>query len=214
MKEDKLEIRYLLLGLAVLALSLFLPRREDFLVFMMLLGWLGVFIVIFKKASIIPSILLAIYGFSVGFPIVMDPLIGERAAIANTKVVIAIFNLFGLPIDHTGTLITFTSANGDTVSTVLTTACSGYATLGVFLALFALMMLDIRLPLKRAWFIFLFGLIGTLLQNVVRIVITITAGYYWGSEGLESTHYNISYIIFPLWFALFAYVYLRVARRR
>jgi exosortase/archaeosortase family protein len=213
MNWDKLELRYLLIGVGVLALSLFLPRSEDFLVFLMLLGWLGVFTIIFKSASLIPSILLVIYGFSVGFPIVVDPLIGEAAAVANTNIVIAIFDLFRLSIAHEGTILTFTSASGDIVTTVLTTACSGYATLGVFLALFALMMLDVRLTTKRALFVFLFGLIGTWLQNIVRIVITIAAGYYWGSDGLESMHYNISYLIFPLWFGLFVYVYLRVARR-
>lgn len=213
MQDTKLSPRYVLAGLIVLTLSLFLPRSEDSLVFLMLLGWLGVFTIIFNKASIMPSILLAIYGFSVVFPIVIDTLVGEAAAIANTNVVIAIFNMVGLPITHEGTALTFNSANGDTIRTVITPACAGYTTIGVFLALFTLMMLDIRMPLKRAWYVFSFGLIGTWLQNIARIVITVVAGYYWGYEALESTHYNISYIIFPLWYALFAYIYLRLARR-
>jgi len=107
----------------------------------MLLGWLGVFAIIFNKVSLTPSILLAIYGFNVSFPIVMDPLVCEAAATANTNVVMVIFNMFGLPITHEGTILTFNSANGDAIRTAMTTACAGYATLGVFLALFALMML-------------------------------------------------------------------------
>lgn len=73
------------------------------------------------------------------------------------------------------------------------------------------MMLDIRLPLKRAWYISLIGLAGTWLQNIIRIVLSVAAGYHWGYEGLEAMHYNISYVIFPLWYALFAYIYLRQA---
>ena len=73
------------------------------------------------------------------------------------------------------------------------------------------MMLDIRLPLKKAWYVFLVGLAGTWLQNIVRIIISIIAAYYWGAGALETMHLNISYVIFPLWYALFAYFYLREA---
>ena len=73
------------------------------------------------------------------------------------------------------------------------------------------MMLDIRLPLKKAGYLFLIGLAGTWLQNIIRVAISVVAGYYWGWEALEATHYNIAYIIFPLWYMLFAYIYFRQA---
>jgi exosortase/archaeosortase family protein len=203
----------MLIGILLLALSLFLPRNDDFLILLMLIGWLGLFVILFKKASLIPSILLAIYGFSVAFPIAMLEWFGEASATATTNVVTTIFKIVGLPITSEGTLLFFNSTSGDTISTVITPECAGYTTIGVFVALFALMMLDIRLPLRKAWYVFLFGLAGTWLQNIVRIVITVIAGYFWGSDALESTHYNISYIIFPIWFGLFAYLYLKVARR-
>lgn len=211
MKDAKPSPRYILVGLVVLALSLFLPRSDDFLIFLMLLGWLSIFTIIFKKAGMVPSILLAIYGFAVGFPIVMGTWVGNTSAILTTNVITTIFKAIGFSIMNDGTVLTFNSVNGDTISTVITDACSGYYTIGVFIALFSLMMIDIRLPLRKAWYVFLFGLIGTWLQNIIRIVITVVAGYYWGSEALESTHYNISYIIFPLWFALFAFIYLKQA---
>ncbi len=108
-------------------------------------------------------------------------------------------------------MLHFTSVNGDAVSTTVAAECAGYVTIGVFIALFSLMMLDIRLPLRRAWYVFLIGLAGTWLQNIIRIVVTLVAAYYWGSEALGTVHYNISYVIFPLWFALFAFWYLKLA---
>lgn len=213
MQDDKLSPWCILVGLVLLVLSLFLPRNEDFLVFLLLLGWLGVFTIIFKKASMVPSILLAIYGFAVGFPIVMGAWAGDVSAMSTTSVITAIFKAIGFSIMNDGTVLTFNSMNGDIISTTITPDCSGYYTIGVFISLFALMMLDIRLPFRRAWYVFLLGLIGTWLQNIIRIVITVVAGYYWGSDALASTHYNISYIIFPLWFALFAFLYLKVAKR-
>ena len=211
MQAGKLSLAFILAGVALVALSIFLPRSDDFLVFLMLLGFLGIFAVIFGRACFTPAILLAIYGFSVGFPILMIRWLGEPSAMATTNTVTAITRMLGLPVTSEGLVLYINGVSGDTISTVVAPGCAGYATIGVFIALFSLMMLDIRLPLKRAWYIFLIGLAGTWLQNIIRIVLSVAAGYYWGSGALEAMHYNIAYIIFPLWYALFAYVYLRQA---
>jgi len=178
----------------------------------MLMGWLGLFALLFTVASIIPSMLLAIYGFSLIFPLLVNGWLGELSAVLVTYTVIGITRVFGLPITNDGVVIHFTNLNGDAISTIVAPGCAGYATIGVFIALFALMMLDIRLPLKRAWYIFLIGLAGTWLQNIIRIVVSIVAGYYWGPGALEAMHYNAGYVLFPLWYTLFAYIYLRQTR--
>ncbi len=211
MQAGRLSLPFILAGVALLALAIFLPRSDDFLVFLMLLGWLGIFTVIFSGACIIPSILLAIYGFGVVFPILMIRWLGEPSATLVTNAVTAVTRMLGLPITSEGVVLHFTSLTGDAISTTVTPGCVGYATIGVFIALFSLMMLDIRLPLKKAWYIFLFGLVGTCLQNILRIVVSVAAGYFWGLDALEVLHYNMAYVIFPLWYALFAYIYLRQA---
>ena len=137
--------------------------------------------------------------------------LGEPSAILVTNTVTSITRILGLPIASHGVVLQFNSVTGDAISTTVTPGCVGYATIGVFIALFSLMMLDIRLPLKKAWYIFLFGLAGTCLQNILRIVVSVAAGYYWGAEALTAMHYNLAYVIFPLWYALFAYIYLRQA---
>lgn len=211
MQTGGFSLPFVAAGVALLALSIFLPRSNYFLVFLMLLGWLGVFTILFARASIIPTILLAIYGFSLVFPLLTTRWLGEPSAVAVINMVITINQMLGLPITSHGQALYFTSAGGDAVSTTISADCAGYATMGVFIALFALMMLDIRLPLKRAWYVFLFGLAGTWLQNIIRIEAAVAAGYYWGPGALEATHQNIAYVIFPLWYALFAFIYLKEA---
>lgn len=211
MRKAGFSLPFVLGGVALLAVSIFLPESDNFLVFLMLLGWLGIFAVIFDRASIIPAVLLIIYGFSVLFPILATRWLGEPSAIVVGNTVIAITRVLGIPITREGQMLHFTSVNGDAVSTTVAAECAGYVTIGVFIALFSLMMLDIRLPLRRAWYVFLIGLAGTWLQNIIRIVVTLVAAYYWGSEALGTVHYNISYVIFPLWFALFAFWYLKLA---
>ena len=129
--------------------------------------------------------------------------------VANT--VTGITRMFGLLITNDGVVIHLNSPSGNAISTTIVPGCAGWATIGVFMALFALMMLDIRLPLKKAWYIFLIGLAGTWLQNLFRVVLSVVAGYYWGWGALEAMHYNAAYVIFPIWYALFAYIYLRQA---
>lgn len=211
MQTARPSLPFLLAGAALLALSIFLPRSDDFLVFLMLVGWLGIFTMIFKRASIIPTMLLGIYGFSLVFPILTNRWLGEPSAILVTNTVVAISQMLGLPVTSQGQELHLTSLSGGAISTTVSAECAGYATIGVFIALFALMMLDIRLPLKRVWYVFLFGLVGTWLQNIIRIVVSVAAGYHWGLEALETVHSNIAYVIFPLWFALFAFVYLKLA---
>ena len=211
MAAGKLSLPFILAGVGLLTLSLFLPRPDDFLVFLMLLGWLGVFTLIFAGASIIPSILLATYGFSCIFPLLMKGWLGEPSAMLVTNTVTAITGMLGLPIASEGVVIRLTDVAGNAFSTTVVPGCAGYATIGVFIALFALMMLDIRLPLKKAWYLFLIGLAGTWLQNIIRVVVSLVAGYYWGFGALEAMHYNLAYVIFPLWYGLFAYIYLRQA---
>ena len=170
-----------------------------------------VFTIIFSRAAVIPTILLMIYGFSLVFPILTTRWLGEPSAILVTNTVIAITNALGLPITSQGQVLHFTSVTGDAISTMVTPSCAGYATIGVFIALFSLMMLDIRLPLRKAWWIFLIGLVGTWLQNIIRIVVSVATGYYGGLEALWTMHSNIAYVIFPLWYALFAFIYLKQA---
>lgn len=213
MQAHKFSLPFIITGVALLALSVFLPRFDDFLVFLMLLGWLGIFAVVFAGAAVLPSILLTIYGFSVVFPILMNQWSGEPSVMFVANTVTGITRMLGLPITNEGVVIHFTNLQGNAISTTIILGCAGYATIGVFIALFILMMLDIRLPLKKAWYIFLIGLAGTWLQNIIRIVVSIIAGYYWGSGALEAMHYNAGYVIFPLWYALFTYIYLRQAGR-
>ncbi len=211
MQTARFSLPFILGGLALLALSIFLPRSDNFLVFLVILGGLGIFTLMFSRASIIPAILLAIYGFSVAFPILATRWLGESSAVLVTNTVIAITTALGLPIASNGLVLQFDSLSGDTIRTAIVPDCAGYATIGVFIALFSLMMLDIRLPLRKAWWVFLFGLLGTWLQNIIRIEVSVAAAYYWGPGALEAAHYNIAYVIFPLWFTLFAFIYLKQA---
>ncbi len=146
MQTAKFRLPFVLAGLVLLALSILLPWHDDLFLFPMLLGFLGAFTVIFSRAFVIPTILLAIYGFSVAFPVYMMEWLGEPSSMMVTSMVVAITQILGLPVSSEGSLLQFNSLAGENISTVVTPGCVGYYTIGVFIALYALMMLDIMLP--------------------------------------------------------------------
>jgi exosortase/archaeosortase family protein len=204
---------FFVLGLVLLAVSLLMPTAGDFLVFQLLLAWLAVFIIFFGKGMLIPAILLGIYSFSISFPLIIE----RFAELPYSKTVILpatwILTWLGYPLESQGQWVSFLSSSGESISVLITAACAGPATMGVFIAIFALMMLDIPLPQRKAGYVFIFGIAGTGVQSFIRLIILLLVGYYKGEAALWTAHYWTIYILFPLWYLIFLYVYFYVYKK-
>lgn len=199
---------FIILGFTLFGLSLLLPGSSQFVVFRLLLACVGIFTILFGEAIFIPIILQGVYGFTLVFPILISKFAEVQYSVTTVWVVVSLLKGFGYQIQSQGQLIRFSSLSGE-ISIFIDAECSGSASMAVFIAIFALMMLDIKLPAKKGVYMFLFGAIGTTLQNVLRLIILIVSGYYYGKDALWTAHSYAGYIIFPIWYALFAYVYLR-----
>jgi len=70
-------------------------------------------------------------------------------------------------------------------------------------------MLDTPLRPRKAGYMFLFGVAGTWLQSIIRLIFVVLVGYYLGEQALWTAHSWTIYILFPLWYLFFAYVYFR-----
>ncbi len=202
---------FALLGLALVAGAILISPSQDFLVFQVLLASLGVFIIFFGKAAKIPSILLGIYSLPISFPLIIIKFAQLPYSMIAIKPLMWLLTSLGYPIQNQGQLVYFTSASGEPISVLIIAACMGPATMGVFLAIFALMMLDIPLPPKKAVWIFLFGVAGTWFQSFSRLIFLLLVGYYRGADALWADHAWITYVVFPLWYLLFVYIYFRQA---
>ncbi len=197
------------IGLALITGALLMPSLPDYLVFQMLLASLGVFAVFFGRGAKIPSILLAIYGFAISFPLAIERF--AKDAYSRTVIVplTGLITTLGFVFESGGQWVHFISFTGEPISVVITAGCAGPATMGVFLAIFALMTLDMPLPPKQAAALFLFGVVGTWFQSFIRLVFLMLVGYYWGEHALWTAHFWTIYILFPLWYLFFAYIYFR-----
>ena len=213
--EKSAGLPYILLGASILAVSLLMPRDVGLagVVFEMLLAYLGIFIILFGRAAILPGVLLGIYGFSVGFPVAIARYLDLQYSLATVWMVVAALKTSGFQLVSQGQMIRFPNINGSEISIFVNAACSGSASMTIFIAIFALMMLDIRLSNKNALYMFLFGVVGTTVQNVIRLIVIILAGYYYDYHGVSVAHSYAGYILFPVWFLIFAYVYFTYAKR-
>lgn len=202
-----------LLGVAVVAAAVLMPSSQDYLVFQVLLASLGVFVILFGRGAKIPSILVAIYGFAISFPLAIHRF--AENAYSQTAIIplVGLMNILGYPLQNQGQWVHFTSSGGEPISVAITSSCAGPATMGVFIALFALMMLDMPMPPKKAVWLFVFGVVGTWLQSFIRLIILMLVGYHWGEAALWTAHSWTIYILFPLWYLLFAYIYFRQVGR-
>lgn len=201
-------------GLIVIA-AIFLPGGVKFAdtIFKILLSYLGLFVLFFGRAGLLPGILIGIYGFSLGFPLAVDRFIEPRYSLATVWMVVSALNVLGLQLVSEGQLIHFLDVDGQRITIFVNAACSGVASMSIFLALFALMMLDIGVPPKSALYLAAFGIIGTSVQNVLRLVTLVVGGHYYSYKGVAITHSYAGYIMFPIWFAIFVFVYMRHAKK-
>ena len=200
-------------GLGLVAGAVLMPSSQDYLVFQVLLASLGVFVILFGRGARIPAILLAIYGFAISFPLLVERFAEEAYSRTAIAPLMGLMTVLGYPMQNQEQWVSFTSTGGEPISVAITAGCAGPATMGVFIALFALMTLDMPLPPKKAVWLFLLGAVGTWFQSFVRLVILLLVGYYWGKEALWTAHFWTIYILFPLWYLLFAYIYFRQVGR-
>ncbi len=213
-QEKVAGLPHIFLGAVVLAVSFLLPGDAGlpFIVFEMLLAYLGLFVMFFGSAALLPGLLLGIYGFSVGFHAVIEGYMDPQYSLATTWMVVTALKASGFQLVNQGQVISFTSVSGNEIPIFINAACSGSASMTIFLALFALMMLDVRLPAKSALYMLAFGIVGTTAQNVLRLIVLILAGRYYDFPGLVTAHSYAGYILFPAWYLVFAYVYMRCAQ--
>jgi exosortase/archaeosortase family protein len=199
--------------IGVIVASLSLPLRNDselsFLALGVLLIFLGVSTVLFGYAYTLPGILLGIYAFAIIFPRVFTAHLEAPYSQTTVKIVASLLGLIGYPVYTQGQVISFISTTGERLGSYIGAPSSGIASITIFVALFALMHLDFRYPQRKALYLFLFGLVGTSLQNILRLALIILAGYHFGYNAMVQVHDFAGYIIFPAWYMAFAYIYLR-----
>ncbi len=106
--------------------------------------------------------------------------------------------------------ITFTPRNlSEPVTVVITTACSGIYSFGVFASAFvAFILTEYRKASVRVWSLLGLGFLASYVANILRMVVIVLVGYYTDAtqtdlQNMLIAHSYAGWIIFLGWLALF-----------
>jgi len=106
--------------------------------------------------------------------------------------------------------LTFTPQHlGVRVTVVITTACSGIYSFGIFASAFvAFVLTEFQRPARRLWLLLGLGMGAAYVANVLRMVIIVLVGYFTdtGETDLQNmliAHSYAGWLIFLAWIALF-----------
>ncbi len=196
-------------GIGMAALACFIPVTADFLLLKAITIALGVFAVLFGRGSLLPLIIFSTYAFTILFPRFVNAYLELPYALSMVLPVNWLINALGLPVTASGQVFSFLTPSGKEISVLVSGACAGPATMAVFISIFTLMVLDAPVSRNRAIPLFLLGVLGTWLQNVLRILIILACGYLIGEKALWTAHFYTIYVLFPLWYLLFAAIYFK-----
>jgi len=128
----------------------------------------------------------------------------------------AILSLFGVPntvhavAGYTAPGLTFTPVNSSVAATlVITTACSGIYSFGIFAAAYiAFLLTEYGHPSRRLWLLLVLGFAASYAANLLRMVVIVLVGYYTDTtasdlQNLLLAHSYAGWIVFLAWLALF-----------
>lgn len=205
------EPSYMAAGVFIVVLSILMPLSANlaFAIFTIFLMSIGLFIVFFGAAAYLPSLLLFVYGFSISLPKILDEYLGTQYALITTNIVAYVAALF-YPVGFEGQVLTVTNSEGVKDLLYIDAGCSGSASIAIFLTVFALMLIDMIPRKDRILPLFLFGILGTSVQNILRLVLLIASNYHFGPAVMWQVHDYAGYVLFPTWFVIFIYVYMKV----
>ncbi len=204
---------FFIAGASFILLAFYVPHNIDYMVVKLSLTWLGLFMIMFGQGALVPFILFNTYAFTIVFPLLVDKFADTPYAMGSVIPATWLANLLDIPVSKSGQILSFPDPSGETISVLVTGACAGPATMAVFIAIFTLMMLDVKIEWSRALPLLIFGVAGTWLQNIVRIVIIAASGHLAGEDVLWSAHFWTIYVLFPLWYLVFVSVYFLFASK-
>jgi archaeosortase C (PEF-CTERM variant) len=121
-------------------------------------------------------------------------------------------NLLGSPVTFAGNdLWYFDQTNGALTRVHIATSCSGLYSMGIFIAAFAALVLSEYTRLTpRVGTLLVAGILLAYFANLLRMVVIVEVGYYYGSPALLWTHANLGDLIFLLWVVPFMWMTYRV----
>jgi len=122
-----------------------------------------------------------------------------------TRPLVHIFQLMGYYSFAEGNKIFYVNNSSNLLQSVhIAPMCSGIYSIKVFISAFGSYLVVFNNKLDSTILsLTLLGLAMSYISNIIRLVMVILAGHYYGPEALYWTHQNLGWLLFTLWMFLF-----------
>jgi exosortase/archaeosortase family protein len=126
-----------------------------------------------------------------------------------TQITIFLLNFLGISSVTNGNIISFISLTGSPIYLSIVSDCTGIWSLGTFTIAVIIVLSSFPQSIsKKSLVLIAIGYLGTVIANIIRILMIALAGYFFGPVGvLENVHVHIGWIVFSLWMIIFWYYY-------
>lgn len=135
---------------------------------------------------------------------------GLALADLTTRLSVAVLNVIGIHAVQSGYVVILPAASKVASIDVLP-ACSGVASSLIFLAAYALMLVDVgyRAPKKKILGLLAVGIPSLYLVSMFRVPFEILTGYFYGSIGLETIDWYLGAFVILSFVSIFWWLSLR-----
>lgn len=165
--------------------------------------FLALFFGMFGLLQIIPLLLHSAAGALTGQAASMEDSATWYAANFLIKPLSAALNLMGIETASVGDILSFKSPL-EWTSVRITLACSGAYSFAIFVSAFtAFVLVKYQKITKKTLMLLSAGILMTYLANLMRMLTTVLAGYYYGGPALVTVHEHLGWLIFMLWTLVF-----------
>ena len=107
-------------------------------------------------------------------------------------------------VDVDGVLLTYHDVGGNRLEVSIALGCTGLYSASIFLSAFiAYILVEYRQFDARVGILLALGILTSYIANLLRMIIILLVGYYYGMDALLTAHANVGELIFLFWIAIF-----------
>lgn len=127
-----------------------------------------------------------------------------------TRPLFNIFSITGILSTYHGNTISFIASDGNIQKVLIAAQCSGIFSVQIFLSAFiAFVLMEFSLKETSTLFLLVIGVFLSYIANLLRMLIIVLVGYFYGMEALLVTHAYAGWLIFSLWMLIFWHFLMR-----
>ena len=170
------------------------------------------FITLFCFIFIVPALFLELLHYFTSDTVQMqneiNPLYSRLIIFFLSAPLVTSLKILGYSVWAEGDIIFFENlalSPSTTSSVKIGKSCSGLYSVGLFIAFYTtFILLEYNGKFdKISFYLFLLGVCFAYISNLIRMILIIIIGHYYGTDALLFVHNNLGWLIFTLWILVF-----------